>query len=248
MPGTHPSLLPKGGEAPPRASAFSRWPKRIGCLARWACAALLLLLIVATHTPIGIRKVGHQIGFCDGSFFYQSQRRFRTPPPSAWVLQSPNRYEFHYSRLGDFDGLHFSRTRLWTELVLPLWLPLVGLLPLTVMARRRRTPSPPGPYRMTLWRYAKGAAVYAIVASAVSAIALALIPTSGYGRYQECFIPIFLLLTWAAFPLGGFLAAKQQIAKANRRFPSGFCRTCRYDLTGNVSGVCPECGTKIQRP
>lgn len=23
------------------------------------------------------------------------------------------------------------------------------------------------------------------------------------------------------------------------------CRRCRYDLTGNVSGVCPECGTPI---
>ncbi len=24
------------------------------------------------------------------------------------------------------------------------------------------------------------------------------------------------------------------------------CRVCRYDLTGNVSGVCPECGTEIR--
>ncbi len=24
------------------------------------------------------------------------------------------------------------------------------------------------------------------------------------------------------------------------------CRTCDYDLTGNVSGVCPECGTAIE--
>ena len=24
------------------------------------------------------------------------------------------------------------------------------------------------------------------------------------------------------------------------------CRTCSYDLTGNVSGVCPECGTRIE--
>jgi hypothetical protein len=23
------------------------------------------------------------------------------------------------------------------------------------------------------------------------------------------------------------------------------CRTCSYDLTGNVSGVCPECGTAV---
>ncbi len=26
------------------------------------------------------------------------------------------------------------------------------------------------------------------------------------------------------------------------------CPHCDYDLTGNVSGVCPECGTKIERP
>ena len=36
-----------------------------------------------------------------------------------------------------------------------------------------------------------------------------------------------------------------------RLFPvkrPGFCRECDYDLTGNVSGVCPECGTKIEVP
>ncbi len=27
-----------------------------------------------------------------------------------------------------------------------------------------------------------------------------------------------------------------------RRLPSGYCQECSYDLTGNVSGVCPECG------
>jgi hypothetical protein len=27
--------------------------------------------------------------------------------------------------------------------------------------------------------------------------------------------------------------------------PEGSCRQCGYDLTGNVSGVCPECGQKI---
>jgi hypothetical protein len=27
----------------------------------------------------------------------------------------------------------------------------------------------------------------------------------------------------------------------------GLCTRCGYDLTGNVSGVCPECGTAIER-
>lgn len=30
-----------------------------------------------------------------------------------------------------------------------------------------------------------------------------------------------------------------------RRIPPGHCRKCGYNLTGNASGVCPECGAKI---
>ena len=26
-----------------------------------------------------------------------------------------------------------------------------------------------------------------------------------------------------------------------------YCKGCRYDLTGNVSGVCPECGRPIEK-
>jgi hypothetical protein len=29
------------------------------------------------------------------------------------------------------------------------------------------------------------------------------------------------------------------------RFPVGHCQTCGYNLTGNTSGVCPECGKEI---
>ncbi len=28
----------------------------------------------------------------------------------------------------------------------------------------------------------------------------------------------------------------------DRRIPPGFCQNCGYNLTGNVSGRCPECG------
>jgi hypothetical protein len=29
--------------------------------------------------------------------------------------------------------------------------------------------------------------------------------------------------------------------------PASHCQRCDYDLTANVSGVCPECGMKIER-
>lgn len=31
--------------------------------------------------------------------------------------------------------------------------------------------------------------------------------------------------------------------RARRAFPPGHCTSCGYDLTGNVSGKCSECGT-----
>jgi hypothetical protein len=33
--------------------------------------------------------------------------------------------------------------------------------------------------------------------------------------------------------------------RRRRRRRRGVCVTCGYDLTGNVSGVCPECGTAV---
>ncbi len=31
------------------------------------------------------------------------------------------------------------------------------------------------------------------------------------------------------------------------RARTGLCLSCGYDLTGNESGVCPECGTEVER-
>jgi hypothetical protein len=50
--------------------------------------------------------------------------------------------------------------------------------------------------------------------------------------------PHSLLLLLAAVPTA-------LLWYVDRRFPRGHCRRCGYDLTGNVSGVCPECGEKV---
>lgn len=31
-----------------------------------------------------------------------------------------------------------------------------------------------------------------------------------------------------------------------KKYSTGFCHKCSYNLTGNTSGTCPECGTEIQ--
>ncbi len=48
-----------------------------------------------------------------------------------------------------------------------------------------------------------------------------------------------------AYPL--FVSARYFVRRWRRREP-GVCGKCGYDLTGNVSGVCPECGTEIHCP
>ena len=38
----------------------------------------------------------------------------------------------------------------------------------------------------------------------------------------------------------------RRAAARRRRSRAGLCATCGYDLTGNASGVCPECGSAVE--
>lgn len=53
------------------------------------------------------------------------------------------------------------------------------------------------------------------------------------------FIPTIVVTATAAGALLGIRVALRKPVP-----PPGFCR-CGYDLTGNLSGVCPECGTAV---
>jgi hypothetical protein len=46
-------------------------------------------------------------------------------------------------------------------------------------------------------------------------------------------------------PLAWFLVRARRAALRRRWARRGGCATCGYALTGNVSGVCPECGTAV---
>jgi hypothetical protein len=53
---------------------------------------------------------------------------------------------------------------------------------------------------------------------------------------------------WIAVVCLGLWLAAERICRRYCRRPveTPFCEACEYQLTGNVSGVCPECGTKVE--
>lgn len=69
--------------------------------------------------------------------------------------------------------------------------------------------------------------------------------TSTYGSPGR---PMTMTARW--YPTWMFLLAAMiptVLAWRRQREPlRGHCRKCGYDLTGNVTGRCPECGTKIE--
>ena len=60
-----------------------------------------------------------------------------------------------------------------------------------------------------------------------------------YRSLQGVRIPFWLPLLLLLVPLALLWRRGQQV-------PPGHCHTCGYDLTGNVSGRCPECGTPVE--
>lgn len=62
-----------------------------------------------------------------------------------------------------------------------------------------------------------------------------------YERYQ--FVPIApIIVVLAVLPLWWFIRRQRY----RMRIANNLCQSCGYNLTGNTSGVYPECGTAIQ--
>ena len=60
---------------------------------------------------------------------------------------------------------------------------------------------------------------------------------------------LFIAGSVACYALAGAVAQRLLERIIYRPRPKrGLCQTCGYDLTGNVSGVCPECGVEVDRP
>jgi hypothetical protein len=66
----------------------------------------------------------------------------------------------------------------------------------------------------------------------------------GGGRWWTVAIPLWSILVVTALLPAARVAGR---LRRGRRRRVGLCVSCGYDLTGNKSGACPECGTAIAR-
>jgi hypothetical protein len=62
------------------------------------------------------------------------------------------------------------------------------------------------------------------------------------GDKQLLMVPLWIPIVLVAFPTAVLWR------RDHRRFSPGHCRKCGYNLTGNVTGRCPECGTPTPAP
>ncbi len=65
-----------------------------------------------------------------------------------------------------------------------------------------------------------------------------------YGRVGNAWqisLPLLVLLAFTSIPTA-FLWWLDR-----RRIAPGHCQKCGYNLTGNTSGICPECGEKVSQ-
>jgi hypothetical protein len=63
------------------------------------------------------------------------------------------------------------------------------------------------------------------------------------GVHVKVQVPLWALVaTFSCYPAIVFLRGPLRRWRRQRR---GMCAACGYDLTGNVSGVCPECGATV---
>ena len=112
--------------------------------------------------------------------------------------------------------------------------PLIGFL---IGCLRHGTP-----HVVARWRY-----VLAYYIFALGSLGLDYLESSGssVGRLLRTFDVVVFCVFFGATVCGPFLGVWMIRSSGPRRprFPIGQCQSCGYNLTGNVSGVCSECGT-----
>ena len=99
------------------------------------------------------------------------------------------------------------------------------------------------------WEYRRCSANHALIGFRVASnhdvrqsVVAGVGPVVITSNFYALVIPLwFLLCAFLVVPVCRAGSYARRIVSARRK-AAGLCAACGYDLTGNVSGVCPECG------
>ncbi|MCB9850954.1 MAG: hypothetical protein H6817_09660 [Phycisphaerales bacterium] len=83
-----------------------------------------------------------------------------------------------------------------------------------------------------------------LVASYLAMHALVGVDQLAEGHLREGARVLIVVGVFATFPLSAAVGVFAPVAWRKRLVP-GRCGRCGYDLTGNTTGVCPECGARV---
>lgn len=117
----------------------------------------------------------------------------------------------------------------------PLTISVAALAAMTYYTWKRGRLWDPPPHRHLVWLLVWG------VIEVLFAILMTPIDILEVRRGRQSLLTLFLAMSTVAVPMIAVWI------KHERNIAPGYCQKCRYDLTGNVSGICPECGTKVDK-
>jgi hypothetical protein len=142
-------------------------------------------------------------------------------------------YKLLFPAQTPFRSIGFTRAGLllyWTVAAVPFFLAAAAVAAVVATHPARF----PGSLLAATAGLTLGPFLFAIVEGLSPDDAWSFIPLPSRG------LPLLVLL-----PLAFTLHHRR--ARTRPRFPSALCPHCAYNLTGNTSGTCPECGTPVQQ-
>ncbi len=214
--------------------------RRVGHWLQWGCrvitgigmtgCALAVALWIASYWWwISFDQIGREVGVLRGILYVSRPN----PSPrdglfAATVSELPPRDT--PQRVQDYlvvnkSSVRLSSTAPWVQTTtIPIWIPLALLVVIT--------------YGIWWIQHRDRGKRIGLTAGAILLVAELCL---GFPCASDIAVYVLLLLP-TSFLASGLVSWRIE----SKRIPPGHCKKCSYNLTGNVSGICPECGTAVE--